>query len=779
MPREVIQCPSCEKRIAVQKGKRGVISCPGCEQRIRLRSQPESEDYEGASVEDYSDEYEDNSSDEYGEYYDEEESYDEYESRAERRRKQRAAKAKKAKEEERVRAAAKKKQLIAVGVGLGACLLIGVIAIALSGGGDDQNQELVADNGTETSESTQVDTDGLTAESESDSANATATPSNGSSRKPENTEIVASNDREEAPQGRAMLTSKVDRPEPKPKNEVEPVVKQELLKPLKLAQGEEPRSIAQAKAATALIVTDDGTGTGFCIGAGGIFVTNAHVVDAVGVDGELLVVMDSGTPRQKKFTARVIRIDEDVDLAVITVKSKEPLPTLLLGDDSQLVETTEITAFGFPFGNALALEKGGDPSISVNVGHVTSLRKSAANELKLIQIDAQVNPGNSGGPVTNEDREVIGIVASGIQNSGVHFAIPVSALARVLSRPVVVFDAPDAVKPENLDDNRSFVATVSSFLEEEQSYTASLAIKGSKERTIPMELKGDRFEVSTPLELPEKETRVTVEVKFKDGDVSGTTPDREVKVGPSTLKLSQIERITPQSGGNCIVRTHQGKSIIGQVQTNALKRIELKLAGGNTSTVNLLDARTALFPRPQPVASVELELKIKADGKQVASLTRTVVVEGVEPSVAAVSTQEIPGTKVGGGISPDERLAAARTVKLPGNVQGVTTGASGRYLIAKIPEALQIAVIDLGTGKLAKYIPMQSSNALVTAGASHLVVGLPDNNILVSYHLSTFRKALTKQINLKSGMVALSMGNASNGPILIGGRVVDSVGTFS
>jgi hypothetical protein len=78
------------------------------------------------------------------------------------------------------------------------------------------------------------------------------------------------------------------------------------------------------------------------------------------------------------------------------------------------------------------------PSVSVNTGKITSLRREDGR-LALIQVDATVNPGNSGGPLPDSQGRVIGVIASGVQmffgQSGVNFAIPVRRLKEFLDTP--------------------------------------------------------------------------------------------------------------------------------------------------------------------------------------------------------------------------------------------------------------------------------------------------------------------------------------------------------
>ena len=88
-----------------------------------------------------------------------------------------------------------------------------------------------------------------------------------------------------------------------------------------------------------------------------------------------------------------------------------------------------LAAFGYPFGRLLASDNR-YPAVSVNTGTVTALRRKGG-KLSAIQLDASVNPGNSGGPVVDKNGNLIGIVKSGMPGARLNFAIPVSAGAGV------------------------------------------------------------------------------------------------------------------------------------------------------------------------------------------------------------------------------------------------------------------------------------------------------------------------------------------------------------
>ena len=146
----------------------------------------------------------------------------------------------------------------------------------------------------------------------------------------------------------------------------------------------------------------------------GVILTNNHVVAG---GGEIMVRLSDG----REFKAFDIKTDPTADVAVLHIKSKEPLPAAKLGDSKNVEVGDWVLALGEPFG----LEG------TVTAGIVSAKgRGIGINEREdYIQTDAAINPGNSGGPLVNVDGEVIGINTKIFSNTGgyqgIGFAIPI------------------------------------------------------------------------------------------------------------------------------------------------------------------------------------------------------------------------------------------------------------------------------------------------------------------------------------------------------------------
>jgi len=164
--------------------------------------------------------------------------------------------------------------------------------------------------------------------------------------------------------------------------------------------------------------TNEAVGSGVIVDAGGIIVTNYHVV-AQG--GEIDVTLADG----RRFKARLVGADAATDLAVLAIDAKD-LPTADWAD-SDAVEVGEMAwAIGNPFGL--------DRTITYGIVSAVGRRAMADNPFQeFLQTDASINPGNSGGPLVDVHGHVIGITTAIVGKGfrGIGFAIPSNTARRV------------------------------------------------------------------------------------------------------------------------------------------------------------------------------------------------------------------------------------------------------------------------------------------------------------------------------------------------------------
>ncbi|MBK8426622.1 MAG: trypsin-like peptidase domain-containing protein [Lewinellaceae bacterium] len=157
------------------------------------------------------------------------------------------------------------------------------------------------------------------------------------------------------------------------------------------------------------IATPNSTGTGFYLRDRGLIVTNHHVVE-----GNRAVVIEGA--KFGKQLARIFYADQKYDLAFLEGPHYfEDLPEVRLGTGKTLRERDPITAIGHPFGLKFSVKSG-----------IVSNTREIMNGIPYLHIDAALNPGNSGGPLVDNDGEIVGINTFVMRNGdNTGFSLPV------------------------------------------------------------------------------------------------------------------------------------------------------------------------------------------------------------------------------------------------------------------------------------------------------------------------------------------------------------------
>ncbi len=173
------------------------------------------------------------------------------------------------------------------------------------------------------------------------------------------------------------------------------------------------------KAIPAVVSIEAGsaTGSGFVIDKDGHIMTNYHVVDKA---PSIRVYLAD----KRIFSAEVIGFDEETDVALIKINGDD-LPVAILGDSDNLKIGQKVAAIGSPFG----LES------TITTGIVSAKHRSRGKTIyrDFIQTDANVNPGNSGGPLVDLDGNIVGINTFILAKSeGLGFSIPINLAKKIV-----------------------------------------------------------------------------------------------------------------------------------------------------------------------------------------------------------------------------------------------------------------------------------------------------------------------------------------------------------
>src|ERR1700722_17569614 len=175
-------------------------------------------------------------------------------------------------------------------------------------------------------------------------------------------------------------------------------------------------------------------GSGFIVDSRGYIITNNHVVDKA----DKIYVRLSSDPDDAVDPGRVatvVGVDKDTDIAVIKIDTKEPLPTIKLGNSDGAQVGDWVLAIGSPFSLSKTVTAGIISAKNRSIDEPSANGVSQTQFQRFIQTDAAINPGNSGGPLVDMAGQVVGmntaIYTQSMGSQGVGFAMPSNIIANI------------------------------------------------------------------------------------------------------------------------------------------------------------------------------------------------------------------------------------------------------------------------------------------------------------------------------------------------------------
>jgi S1-C subfamily serine protease len=511
------------------------------------------------------------------------------------------------------------------------------------------------------------------------------------------------------------------------------------------------------KAATVFVKGTKSSGSGFCINASGLLITNEHVVSG---EKEVTVVFNPSAKEQKVLPAKVLRADKKRDLALLQVEGPQELPILPLGSSDQLSELSDVVICGFPLGEILSARKE-YPAISINAGSITALRRQA-DALEFLQLDGAVNPGNSGGPVIDMGGKVVGVVVGRIRGGEqLNFAIPVEHVAEFVKRPEILLNIP-VLSQSQAHEPAEFEARVAYVFPPLRPPTLELVLRTNDgpDRRTNLALKDGAYR-TTIVPVPRAGFPVVeVFARFKTGAILGIIDDREFQVGEQKVKFSACQQIQLQPQSSVLLTN--GKTLRGEL--TGINMVAIAVAGKKLD-VDLGTATSVQISLPDPVAEVECTWIARQDDVEVARL-ETRIPLGSSGLIVRSGPRQLP-------IEPP-RLAAAKVLKsLPEIASDICVGGGGRYLVLNLPKLKKLAIFDVNEAAITHYIPLTDHKVVFAAGLEKVVLGVTAKGILERWDLQTGEKEISRPMPELADLTSIVIGSASTNHVVANGVFLD------
>ena len=240
---------------------------------------------------------------------------------------------------------------------------------------------------------------------------------------------------------------------------------------VRVSQGTRNRSLdaatvaERAAGAVGVVITDNGRGLGFVVDPNGYMITNRHVVE----DADYIeMVSFPGLNAKPEYSiVEIVYIDPIRDLALLHIATDEPLPFIRLATDKRapvsdyVNELDSVVLLSREVGPEEAKELEEDPGLLAHTGRVERLEvyNPSVGPGPYLGVTAQIEQGQSGGPVLDRFARVVGVVTWTWKDQKGGFAIPISEAARMLAeRPRLATSSEQQVRAE--DRAKSYLAAL-------------------------------------------------------------------------------------------------------------------------------------------------------------------------------------------------------------------------------------------------------------------------------------------------------------------------------
>lgn len=190
-----------------------------------------------------------------------------------------------------------------------------------------------------------------------------------------------------------------------------------------------PETLARIKRGTVLLETPSASGSGYvlCTRDGRTYLATCAHLFRFGRTRTVKVVFNSGTPDERSESAEVCGLDESSDLAVLSMTIAAPPQALSVAAKPDVPETTPVFVLGYPAAARLANPMSA-PVVTITRASISSIVSETGGQATQLQLDGELNPGNSGGPIVNMNGELIGMALAKVSGTNISYGVPVAII---------------------------------------------------------------------------------------------------------------------------------------------------------------------------------------------------------------------------------------------------------------------------------------------------------------------------------------------------------------
>ena len=299
---------------------------------------------------------------------------------------------------------------------------------------------------------------------------------------------------------------------------------------------------SQGRRATALVLVETGSarihGTAVCVIRGGLFATNAHTVSGARGKATVKLVLNPGASDQRIVAARLIEIDEAIDLALLEADIKPAPQPVEVAPDQDLHPDMRVTRLRFA---APGASSSGYPRVSSKGDRVVSVTRDPDGQPR-VQLDAPLGTKATEGAFFDAKGRLVGI-ATRTHGPNHGLILAASRIADLTQGVSIVFDPP-AVEPGDLARPRPWPirlkrAGPGSF-PRDLTVSLTLSAGAGDRRTYPAEPIGEGRFRATVIPVPPGADRRLVLISTQFDRSSLTVEDRTVRIGDRSLPLSEL-----------------------------------------------------------------------------------------------------------------------------------------------------------------------------------------------------------------------------------------------